>query len=99
MHLAFPDGLTRIGRRCVLWVPRTFVPHDDVSAAVLAGRDDPLEVEVLHRVVFDVKGRPAGGSIQRWAFRDGPAGEYPVDLEPEVVVQPAGPVALDDEPQ
>ena len=40
-------------------LPGAGVPDDDVAAAVLAGRDDALEVEVLQRVVLDVERRPA----------------------------------------
>ena len=36
--------------------PGAPVPHHDVAAAVLAGRDHALEVEVVERVVLDVGG-------------------------------------------
>ena len=79
-------------------VPRAPVPHDHVAAAVLALGDDALEVEVLERVVLDVDGQPAGPGVERRALRHGPADQHAVDLEPEVVVQAPGPVALHDEP-
>ena len=77
--------------------PRAVVPDDDVPAAVLAVRDDPLEVEVLDGVVLDVHREVADLRIQGEALGHGPAHEHAVDLEPEVVVQRAGPVTLDHE--
>ena len=77
--------------------PGAAVPDDHVAPAVLAARDDALEVGVLQRVVLDVHSELAGGGVERRAAGNGPAGQHAVDLEPEVVVQPAGAVALDDE--
>ena len=48
--------------------PRAGVPDDDVAAAVLAGRDDALEVDVLERVVLDVERGPAHGRVERRPF-------------------------------
>ena len=78
--------------------PRAPVPHDDVAPAVLALGDDPLEVEVLDGVVLDVDGELAGLGVERRPLGHGPAGEHAVDLQPQVVVEAAGPVALHDEP-
>ena len=77
--------------------PGAPVPDDDVAGAVLLRRDHALEVEVLDRVVLDVDRHPAHRRVERRALRDGPDGEDAVDLEPEVVVEPGGPMALDDE--
>ena len=74
------------------------VPHDDVAAAVLAARDHALEVEVLERVVLDVERRPPDRRVEGRTLRHRPADQHAVDLEPEVVVQPAGPVPLHHEP-
>jgi hypothetical protein len=80
-------------------LPGADVPDDDVAAAVLTGRDHALEVEILDRVVLDVDGHPAGLGIERRALRHRPADQDPVDLEPQVVVQPAGAMSLHDEPR
>ncbi len=98
VELALLDGGDRLGVGRAGGRPRPPVPHDDVAAAVLALGDDALEVEVLDGVVFHVDGQLPGFGVERRALGDGPAGEHPVDLQPEVVVQPGGPVALDDEP-
>src|SRR5262245_455013 len=78
-------------------LPRPRIPDDHVAAAVLSGRDEALEVEVLDRVVFDVKGRSAYVWVKRRALRHGPADEDPVDFKAEVVMQPARTVPLYDE--
>src|SRR5262249_10022426 len=79
-------------------LPRAGVPHDHVTGAVLAPRDHALEVEVLHRVVLDMDSQPFHRGVQGWAPGYGPARQHTVDLEAQVVVHPAGPVALDHEP-
>ena len=89
------------GRRVVRRVrlPRTGVPHDHVAAAILPGRDDPLEVQVLDGVILDVDGRVPDVRVQGRPLRHGPAHQHAVDLEPQVVVQPPRPVPLHDKPR
>ena len=77
--------------------PRSPVPHDDVAAPVLAGRDDSLEVVVVERVILDVDGQSPRRGVEGRALRYGPADEHTAGFEADVVVQLAGPVALDDE--
>src|SRR6185369_7031947 len=97
LQLAVGDRGGGIGR-LRLRRPGSPIPDDDVAGAVLAVWDHALEVEVLDRVILDVDGHPADRRIEGRALRDGPADEDPVDLEPEVVVEPGRAVALDDEP-
>src|SRR5207248_3336785 len=78
--------------------PCAAVPDDDVAAAVFAARDHSLEVEVLDGVVLDVNGGPPDRRIERGAPGHGPAHQHAIDLEPQVVVQPPGPVPLHHEP-
>ena len=73
------------------------VPDLDRAGAVLARRDLALEVAVVERVVLDVHGEVPLAGLERHALRHGPARERAVPLEPEVVVEPAGVVALDHE--
>src|SRR5207248_9074589 len=64
------DGCDRVvGSR---WLPRPPVPHDDVTAAVLAFRDDALEVEVLDGVVLDVHRQLPRLGVPRRSPRHGP---------------------------
>ena len=94
--------LARLDRRG--WIiggvrlPGAAVPHDHVPAAVLAPRDDALEVEVLQRVVLDVHRDPLDVRIEGGPLGYRPADQDATDLETEVVVQPPGPVPLHDEP-
>ena len=97
LQLAVTDRLAAVEGRG-LRLPRAPVPDDHVTGAVLLGRDDALEVEVLDRVVLDVDGHPPRLGVEGRTLGDGPADEHAVDLEPEVVVEPRGTVALDDEP-
>src|SRR6185436_15667635 len=80
------------------WLPGAGVPDDHVATAVLAGWDDALKVDVLQRVILDVDSHPAHGGVKGGSLWHRPADQHAVDLEPQVVVQPARPVALYDEP-
>ena len=73
------------------------VPDLDRARAVLALRDHPLERRVRERVVLDVDGQVLLAGLERDALGHGPARERATALEPEVVVEPRGVVALDDE--
>ena len=96
LELAVGDRGRGVDRRR-LRLPGAPVPDDDVAGAVLLGRDDALEVEVLDRVVLDVDGHPADVRVEGQALGDGPGDEDARDLEAEVVVEAGGAVALDDE--
>ena len=73
------------------------VPDLDGAGAVLAGRDLALEGR-RSRAGGPRRGRRALlAGLERNALRDRPARQRAVALEPEVVVEPARVVALDDE--
>ena len=76
---------------------RAAIPDLDRPGPVLPGRDRPLEIGVVERVILDVDGEMPLALLQRHALRHGPAREGAVPLEPEVVVEAAGGVPLDDE--
>ena len=76
---------------------RALVPDLDGAGAVLAGRDHALEVGVVEWVVLDVHRKMPLPLAKRNALRDCPARESTVALEPKVVVEPPGGVALNDE--
>ena len=97
-NFSSPSSMARRGSRVGrLGLPGAPVPDDHVAGAVLLRRDHALEIEVLDRVVLDVDGHPPDRRIERQALRDGPADEDAFDLEAEVVVEPRGAMALDDE--
>ena len=73
------------------------VPDLDRAGAVLALRDLAVERRVLERMILDVNGEMLLAGLERDALGHRPARQRAVPLEAEVVVQPAGIVALDDE--
>src|SRR4029079_14333150 len=81
--------------RILLRFPRSAVPQQHRAAAVLALRDDALEVAVRDRVILDVYGQALLPRVQAGALRDGPAQQHAVQLQPEVVVQAGRGVLLD----
>jgi len=88
-------GLDRTpGILAVARPPGAGVPDDHIAAPVPAHRDDALEIEVVQRVVLDMKCRAAHHGIERGPFGHRPADQHPVDLQAQVVVQPPGPVPL-----
>ena len=76
---------------------RALVPDLDRAGAVLPLRDLAVERRVLERMVLDVDGEVLLARLERHALRDRPARQRAVPLEPEVVVEAARIVALDDE--
>src|SRR5262245_25599751 len=85
--------------RILVWHPGAAIPQHHGARAVLLRRDDAFEAPVLEGMVLDVHGEPAHGWIQAGALRNRPRQQHPVELQPEVVVQLARCVLLDDERQ
>jgi hypothetical protein len=96
LELTIAEGSSRVVGR--LGLERPPVPYDDVAAAVFAGRYGALEVVIAEGMVFHMEGGPLDRRVQARALGDCPADQDAVDLEPEVVVESAGAVPLDDEP-
>src|SRR6266850_2844355 len=78
--------------------PRTEIPDPHGTSTVLAFRNRSLEGAVLDRVVLHLNGESPLPRIRAQALRDGPALQYTVQLQAEVVMQPRGSVLLDHEP-
>ena len=91
-----PDGETAV-RLLLDELVRPPIPDLDGSGPVLAFRDLALELRIFDRVVLDVHGEVLLTRLERDALGDGPARQGAVALEPEVVVEAARVVALDDE--
>ena len=92
---ALVDGLHRIGRHRV---ERALIPQLHCAAAVFALRDHALERGVVERMIFGAHRQPLGCGPRGGAFRDGPAFQHAVDLEPEIVMLAPRPVMLHAEP-
>lgn len=73
------------------------VPDGDRPAAVLSGRDRPLERSVVHRVVLGLDRQVVAPVRVRHAARHRPADQHTVVFEAEVPVQCGRVVLLDDE--
>src|SRR5580698_3484322 len=78
-------------------LPGSGVPQHDSAATVLSLRDGALEAAVLHRVVFYLNREPLVRDHVARPFGDGPAFEYAIPAETEVIMQPRGGVFLDHE--
>src|SRR5436190_11693761 len=90
--------LDRAGRIFgAVWTPRTAVPDDHVTTAVLPRRNYAFEIEVFDRVVFHVHREMLRARVQRRALRHRPTHEDAVHFQAKVVVQAPGPMALHDE--
>lgn len=101
MDLAIANRPPRVEKPAAVFAgrvlfPRPEVPHDHVAAPVLTRGNDALEVEVLDRVVLDVKCGPPHGGVERRTLGHRPTDQHPVNLEPEVVMEPACSVPLHD---
>ena len=68
-------------------LPHAAVPYDHGAGAVVALRDDSLEVAVLERVIFDFDRQAFVGGIGGWPFWNGPGPEDAVHLEAQVPMQ------------
>jgi len=79
-----------------LRIPAPAVPDQHGAAAILALRDGAFELVVFDRVVLDADSEPLLAGNQARASRHRPALHHPLELEPQIVVQPAGGVLLDD---
>ena len=92
-ELALLEPLDRIADRD----PLPPVPHDDGAGAVVALRDEPLEIAVLDRMILDVHREPLLRGVVRRSLGHRPGAEHALHLEPEVPVQPGGRVLVHDE--
>ena len=79
-----------------LRIPAAAIPDHDGAAAILTLRDRALERVVLDRMVLDMDRQALFARDQARPARHGPALHHPVELEPQIIVQPAGGVFLDD---
>ena len=78
-------------------MPRSQI--SDRAAAVLPSRNDALEPAIFERVVLDMDRQALLAGIEARPFRHRPALQHPVELEPEIIMQPARGMLLDDKGQ
>ena len=77
--------------------PLPAVPHDDAAGAVFAFGDAPFELGVIERMILDVHRQALVIGRQARTPGHGPALQHAIELEAQVVMQPARSVLLDDE--
>ena len=77
--------------------PLAAIPHDHAAGAVVPGRDDPLEVAVLERMILDFDGEALVGLVVRRPLRHRPRAEDAVHLQPQIEVEIPRGVLVDDE--
>src|SRR5207247_9067789 len=70
------------------------VPDLDSAGAVVPLRDLAGKGRVIQGVILDVHRESPLSGLERHTLGNRPGGERPVALEPEVVVEPPGVVAL-----
>jgi hypothetical protein len=75
-------------------VVRPAVPDDAVAGAVLAVGDATLEVAVLQWMVLGLHRQPLLGRVVAGPLGTGEADQHPVQLQPDVVVEPGGVVLV-----
>src|SRR5262245_66679560 len=78
-------------------IPLAAVPDQHSAAAVLSLRDGSLEFVVLDRVILHLDRETLLARNQARAARHGPALHHAIELEPQVVMQPARRMLLNDE--
>src|SRR5665213_824441 len=69
-----------------LRLPAAVIPQHHRAAAVLALRDDALELAVGERMIFDMDGEAPIGRIEARPLGDRPAFQYTVELETKIVM-------------
>src|ERR1700722_15417799 len=82
--------------RIALRIPAAAIPDHDGTAAILTLRDRAFERIVLDRMVLDMDRQALFAGDQARPAGHRPALHHPIELEPKIIVQPAGGVLLDD---
>src|SRR6059058_5807729 len=95
MEMALLDRLARVLAR--VGDPPPLVPKHHRPAAIFALGDGAFEVAVIERMVLGPHRKAVLARVEARTFRNGPALQHSVELEPEVPVQPRGVVLLDHE--
>jgi hypothetical protein len=90
-----PLAVRRLGVR-IKRDPGSAIPQHDGSAAIFALGNDPFELAIIERVVFDMDGEPLLPRVEARSLRHRPALQNAVELEAEIIMQSARGMLLDD---
>ena len=99
VELELEVALLISGDRIADRMPGASIPYHHRARSVLTRRNDAFEAAVFERMVLDVHRQPLVVRVEAWSLGHRPAQQDAVQLEPEVVVQVAGRMFLDDEAQ
>ena len=77
-----------------LQVKSPTVPYHHCSRAIIAFRNFPFEIAVVQRMILGHDRQPLVRVALRRSLGHGPRLQRPIDGQPEIVVQPRGPVLL-----
>jgi hypothetical protein len=83
--------------RVALGVPMAAVPDHHGAAAILSLRDRALEAVVFDRMILDMDREPLLAGNEARTARHRPALHHAVELEPQIIMQAARGVLLNDE--
>ncbi len=75
-------------------LPRAHIPNHHRARAVIAFRDDALEVEIRNRMILHLHSQPLVRRIERWPLRHRPRFQHALHLQAKVIVQPRGVMLL-----
>lgn len=78
-------------------LPPSLVPDDDFAGAIFAFWNAPFKAGIGKGMIFDLDGHAFIVRVNAGSFGNGPAFHYAVEFKPEVVVQAAGPMLLNNE--
>src|SRR5690606_4631692 len=77
--------------------PAAAVPDDHRAAAIFTFRNRSFEAAIIERMILDVDGKALVARDEARAFGYRPALQHAIHFKPQVVVQPARGVLLDNE--
>ncbi len=95
LEFALTETLGRVLQR----QPAPFVPDNDLARTILFRRNRALKTAVGYRVVFHLHRHALVMRVQAGPLGYSPAFQCALKLQPEVIVQTAGPVFLDHKTQ
>src|SRR5690606_27837562 len=74
------------------------IPQHDGAGTVVALRNVALEIPIVERMVLDADREVFVARLFRKPFRNRPRGEGAFDFEPEIIMEAAGAMFLNDKP-
>src|SRR5205814_824195 len=92
-QMAVSQSLPRVADR----PPCAAIPDIDMSGAVLTGWNVAFESRVIERVILDFDRKPPGADVFARTFRNRPAFQHAIELEPKIEMQLASLVPLNHE--